>query len=85
MPTLNLVPVPHCASHHQHMQLHGCLSASLPLAPFSRYPLVFLRFVAPTLLRDVPWDAPIMQEECFAPLLAVQTVGGQLMLTEPHR
>lgn len=31
-------------------------------------------FIAPTLLRDVPWDAPIMKNEIFGPILPIQTV-----------
>lgn len=32
------------------------------------------RYIAPTLLRDVPDDAPIMQEEIFGPVLPVRKV-----------
>ncbi len=32
------------------------------------------RFISPTILRDVPPDAPIMQDEIFGPLLPVLTV-----------
>ncbi|CAI5998420.1 unnamed protein product [Closterium sp. NIES-65] len=32
------------------------------------------RYFAPTLLLNVPWDAPIMQSEVFGPILAIQTV-----------
>ena len=32
------------------------------------------RYVSPTLLRNVPWDAPVMQEEAFGPILAIQPV-----------
>ena len=31
-------------------------------------------FMAPTLLRDVPWDAPVLQEEVFGPILTIQSV-----------
>lgn len=31
-------------------------------------------FIAPTLLRDVPWDAPVLQEEVFGPILTIQSV-----------
>jgi aldehyde dehydrogenase (NAD+) len=31
------------------------------------------RYIAPTILDDVSWDAPIMQEEIFGPLLPVLT------------
>lgn len=31
-------------------------------------------FVAPTVLVDVPWNTPLMEEENFGPLLAVQSV-----------
>ncbi|CAI5469036.1 unnamed protein product [Closterium sp. Yama58-4] len=34
------------------------------------------RYFAPTLLLNVPWDAPIMQSEVFGPILAIQTVSG---------
>ncbi|CAI7753045.1 unnamed protein product [Closterium sp. NIES-53] len=34
------------------------------------------RYFAPTLLLNVPWDAPIMQSEIFGPILAIQTVSG---------
>jgi len=30
-------------------------------------------YIAPTLLADVPWDAPLMQEEIFGPILPVTT------------
>ncbi|CAI5502347.1 unnamed protein product [Closterium sp. Naga37s-1] len=34
------------------------------------------RYFAPTLLLNVPWDAPIMQSEIFGPILAIQTLSG---------
>ncbi len=33
------------------------------------------RYIAPTILSPVDWDAPIMQEEIFGPLLPVLTYG----------
>ena len=45
----------------------------------SPFPLpLALRFVAPTLLRNVPWDAPIMQEETFGPMLCIQAVSEEV-------
>ncbi len=34
------------------------------------------RYLAPTILRDVPPDAPVMQEEIFGPILPVLKVAG---------
>ncbi|GJP45787.1 hypothetical protein CLOM_g5123 [Closterium sp. NIES-68] len=34
------------------------------------------KYFAPTLLLNVPWDAPIMQTEVFGPILTIQTVSG---------
>lgn len=34
------------------------------------------RYLAPTILRDVPPDAPVMQDEIFGPILPVLKVGG---------
>jgi aldehyde dehydrogenase (NAD+) len=34
------------------------------------------RYVAPTILRDVPADSPLMSEEIFGPILPVLKVGG---------
>eukprot|EP00270_Netrium_digitus_P011935 TRINITY_DN3824_c0_g1_i4.p1 TRINITY_DN3824_c0_g1~~TRINITY_DN3824_c0_g1_i4.p1 ORF type:complete len:549 (-),score=114.95 TRINITY_DN3824_c0_g1_i4:197-1687(-) len=31
--------------------------------------------IAPTILKDVPWDSPVMSEEVFGPILCVQSVG----------
>lgn len=34
------------------------------------------KYFSPTLLLNVPWDAPIMEQEVFGPILAIQTVSG---------
>jgi len=39
------------------------------------------RYIAPTLLLDVPLDAPIMNEEIFGPILPIITVGFYALLT----
>jgi hypothetical protein len=39
------------------------------------------RYIAPTLLLDVPLDAPIMNEEIFGPILPIITVGFHALLT----
>jgi hypothetical protein len=38
------------------------------------------RYIAPTLLLDVPLDAPIMNEEVFGPILPIITVGFHALL-----
>ncbi len=40
------------------------------------------RYIAPTLLRDVSFDAPIMQEEIFGPLLPIHTIGSMAQAIE---
>eukprot|EP00897_Mesotaenium_endlicherianum_P004355 jgi/Mesen1/3948/ME000209S02953 len=34
-------------------------------------------FFEPTILQDVPWDAPLMREEIFGPILPVQSIVGE--------
>ncbi|HEV7812175.1 MAG TPA: aldehyde dehydrogenase family protein [Leifsonia sp.] len=61
--------------NQQHFErLTGFLDAGTAVTGASSDPAS--RYLAPTVLKDVPRDAPVMREEIFGPILPIVTVSG---------
>jgi aldehyde dehydrogenase (NAD+) len=61
--------------NEQHFErLTGFLDAGTAVTGASADPAS--RYLAPTVLKDVPRDAPVMREEIFGPILPIVTVSG---------